>query len=208
MATISPLKSTNLRFNLNIIGSQDPPSVRLLMNFSEDYSVVLEGEVIEGVATVKVPHMPFLESIKASSLPAKLEVIVDGQFFVPWQDNLEIKKEVKVESVALEDQTTNDEKASVSVNAIYEAEEEYEEPKQPDEEIPKKKVPNESKEMELDKDDKPEDIKKEEVKEERPIQVEEKKEPKVEKKKHKDYSSLTLDQFLSSNISAEEFFGD
>jgi hypothetical protein len=195
MATISPLKSTNLRFNLNILGSQEQPSVRLMMNFSEDYSVALEGSVLEGVATVKVPHMPFLESINATSIPAKLEVVVDGQFFVPWQDNLEIKKEVKVESVALEDQTTKEEKTSVSVNAIYEeadSEEEMEEASCPSDDEDKE---------ESETEEEPEEEKKEET-------VEKKVEPKIEKKKHKDYSNLTLDQFLNSAVSAQEFFGD
>jgi hypothetical protein len=166
-----------------------------MMNFSEDYSVALEGSVLEGVATVKVPHMPFLESINATSIPAKLEVVVDGQFFVPWQDNLEIKKEVKVESVALEDQTTKEEKTSVSVNAIYEeadSEEEMEEASCPSDDEDKE---------ESETEEEPEEEKKEET-------VEKKVEPKIEKKKHKDYSNLTLDQFLNSAVSAQEFFGD
>lgn len=206
MATISPLKSTNLRFNLNILGSQEQPSVRLMMNFSEDYSVALEGSVLEGVATVKVPHMPFLESINASSIPAKLEVVVDGQFFVPWQDNLEIKKEVKVESVALDDQEYKEEKASVSVNAIYE-EEDSEDSEGEEEELDEASCPSDNEEKEETETEKePEEEKKEETVEPEPVKEEKSK--KVEKKKHKDYSSLTLDQFLNSAVSAQEFFGD
>lgn len=206
MATISPLKSTNLRFNLNILGSQEQPSVRLMMNFSEDYSVALEGSVLEGVATVKVPHMPFLESINASSIPAKLEVVVDGQFFVPWQDNLEIKKEVKIESVVLDDQEYKEEKTSVSVNAIYE-EEEPEDSEGEEEELDEASCPSDDEEKEEAKTEKePEEEKKEETVEPEPVKEEKSK--KVEKKKHKDYSSLTLDQFLNSAVSAQEFFGD
>lgn len=119
MTNISLSKETELNFKLNVEGAKEVPTVRFLMNFSENYSVMIEGSAANNVATVKIPKMPFLSYAKLESVPAILEVIVDGQYFMPWADNLGIKKEVKVEAVTTIDEPLQ-EKTDVSAALVTE----------------------------------------------------------------------------------------
>lgn len=104
MAKISLSKPTELNFQVNVEGALEVPTVRFLMNFSENYTVMIPGTVANRIATIKVPRMPFLEGTGITSVPAKVELIVDGRYFLTWSDNIEITKDLKVETVMIDEE--------------------------------------------------------------------------------------------------------
>lgn len=193
MANISLSKETELNFKLNVEGAKEVPTVRFLMNFSEDYSVMISGTAANNVATVKVPKMPFLESSNIESVPAKLEVIVDGQYFMPWADNLGIKKEVKVEAVADTEEPLQ-EKTDVNATLIQ------------GETVLEEDVSEDSvDEVDLTKDETFSEEK--ELDEIVPI-------PKVatisvkREKKRQRIDDISLEEFLNSTMTSDDLFGD
>lgn len=182
MANISLSKETELNFKLNVEGAKEVPSVRFIMNFSEDYSVLISGTAANNIATVKIPKMPFLMESNVESIPAKLEVIVDGQYFMPWTDDLKIKKDVKVEAIVDKEESLR-EKTDIAVQLIE------------SETIPSQEEIEETVEEEY-------------IEEINNEVIEEKENILTKEKRHLKIDSLTLEEFLSSTMTSDDLFGE
>jgi len=208
MTNISLSKPTELNFRLNVEGAKEVPKVRFLMTFSEDYSVMIEGTAANNIATVKIPRMSFLEGSGIESVPSKLEVIVDGQYFMPWADNLNVKKEVKVEAVTNE-QEAIEEKADVSAalvvnEEIVDEKEIVEEQEKPIVEI-KKSVPPEPPSFDDLKEEKEDETVEEDEIEEKKIET---KTAPIKEKKHFKIDEVSLEEFLNSTMTSDDLFGE
>ena len=193
MANISLSKETELNFKLNVEGAKEIPTVRFLMKFSEEYSVMISGTAANNIATVKIPKMPFLSEAKLESVPAKLEVIVDGQYFMPWADNLGIKKEVKVEAVTTTEEPLQ-EKADVSAALVTEqiiSEEET--PLEVQEEVTIQEEPDFTNDETFEED----------FDEVIPIPVVREAKP----KKHMKIDNISLEEFLNGTMTSDDLFG-
>jgi hypothetical protein len=91
------------------------------MPLDENLNLSILGEVHDNSIQVSIPKLrPFYESLKSGA--AKLEVIVDGNVFTPWFDQIEFKEERKV---VVESVVENEEKpAKVQIGATLVAEQE------------------------------------------------------------------------------------
>lgn len=114
---ISLTRKTELKFKLNISGAREVPKVRLCLSF-EKYSILLPGTIMEGVATVKVPDLSFIKNEGFIMVAAKLEVVVNGQYRIPWRDNLNIAQEVEASASVIEQIPLEKDKTEVEVTAI------------------------------------------------------------------------------------------
>ena len=63
-------------------------------------SFSLPGIIQEGTAVIKFPELSFIQEKfpDLEYVPARLEVFIENQFFIPWEDELEIKKEIRVKA--------------------------------------------------------------------------------------------------------------
>lgn len=95
MINIDPKKSTILEFSVSVEGSTDSPKPRLVIPISKNgVSLIFEGEINDNKVQIDVSDLLKLTDSKQFS--GKLEVIVEGNIFVPWEDELVIKKDPKV----------------------------------------------------------------------------------------------------------------
>ena len=97
---ISLLKESTLKVELDIQGTTETPQVRLNMGLGEGMSFSLPGIIQEGTAVIKFPELSFIQEKfpDLEYVPARLEVFIENQFFIPWEDELEIKKEIRVKA--------------------------------------------------------------------------------------------------------------
>jgi len=120
---ISLNKDNELKFKLNIEGAKQKPNVRFLLNISDNLSIMTNGILEEGgIAKVIIPKMPFINKA-SSSLNGKVEVIVDGQHFVPWEGSLHVKEDLKVEATEVNVENKIDEN-KIKVSAVHNEDEE------------------------------------------------------------------------------------
>lgn len=93
---ISLGKETHLKFQVAIEGTAQQPEARLSLSFP-DYTLSFPAELKEkNTVHVTIPKLPFLENTSIEEVSAALEIVVENQYFVPWEDMLGVKKEVKV----------------------------------------------------------------------------------------------------------------
>jgi len=115
MMNIKADKEFNLSFKVNVEGSNEKPDVRFAFVMPNGVNISFPGQY-NGNDMVEV-SLPSLESLglfnETSSINAKLEVIVENNYFVPWNDTIGIRHPVRVsaESVEYDKQETLDETA-------------------------------------------------------------------------------------------------
>lgn len=110
-------KSTKLEFKLNVVGSTDVPTVRLVLPNSESLSTVITATVEGDSAKIIVPPLKdFGKSFKISD-KAVLEVIVDNCYFIPWTKSIEVAESVTV-SAALVKEEAQDQVITVDATII------------------------------------------------------------------------------------------
>lgn len=116
MITIDPDKSKVLEFKINISGNASQPSARLVMPLGENLNLSILGEVHNGAIQVTVPKLRhFYEGLKAGS--AQLEIIVDGNVFTPWIDQVEFKETLKVVAEVVSEKEIEQTTSKVQVGA-------------------------------------------------------------------------------------------
>lgn len=119
-------KPFDLVFQLDIRGADETPKSRLVIETTSGINVSFPGSFDPSTEKVKVsiPKLEVLEDLLESErFNAELEVIVDGSYFTPWKDQVEIKKPVRVsaESVEFESETIKESTAEVknSPKVVY-----------------------------------------------------------------------------------------
>jgi hypothetical protein len=92
MIQINRNKPTILNFSLEVHGSNQPPTARLVIPISETLAIVVNGDVDKSVITVEVPPIAEYYKLDESVIKnSKLEVIIDESLFIPWSGELGIK---------------------------------------------------------------------------------------------------------------------
>jgi hypothetical protein len=116
MITIDPDKSKVLEFKINISGNASQPSARLVMPLGENLNLSILGEVHNSAIQVTVPKLRhFYEGLKSGSI--QLEIIVDGNVFIPWIDQVEFKETLKVVAEVVSEKDIIQSNKSVQVGA-------------------------------------------------------------------------------------------
>jgi hypothetical protein len=132
MITINPNKQKTLTFKVDITGSKEVPVARLVFLSTQELSVMFNAMIKDNLIIVDLkPLKPYLGLGLTGD--AKLELIIDGYYFTPWNGKIEFKEEPEVANVTLEE--TEVEKPSISVV-------------EEDDIILEKKKPNDNKELE------------------------------------------------------------
>lgn len=82
---LNPAKPSELEFDVSVQGTDDgaPPIVRFVMSLDAAYDCVFPCHKMDGVKWQA--KLPALTDTKLSTVPFKIEVIVDGYFFEPAQ---------------------------------------------------------------------------------------------------------------------------
>jgi len=91
-------KVTELEFKLNLEGNTGEPEVALIAELGS-YKMSFPGKIQEDTATVNIPALKDILKSIPESTNLRLEVMVDGAFFVPWEESATFKKSVTVEAV-------------------------------------------------------------------------------------------------------------
>jgi hypothetical protein len=97
---INPDESTELKFQVNVVGSSDIPNPRLIIPISENgISLIFEGKLDDHEVTVDISEL--LSLTDSVNFDGKLEVIVGENIFVPWEDEITIEQPMKVVATSL-----------------------------------------------------------------------------------------------------------
>lgn len=233
MIDLKTNKKSELTFKLNVEGSpQEAPKARLVIELQNHSYMAIEGEVFKDKVTVEIPP---LKSLREEFLPEKtkcyLEVIIGENYFIPWQNEFNLKEPISVKAEAtetegLKEHEENPTKVSISIDSVTEEVEETPIEEEPNENLKdlmhKQNIdtPEEDKAslekaeegiqevLEEDQDEiqKEEDVipttnKEEEVK--KNLEVEN--ETVVDDKKIEPKEKYTYNEFLETKISAREY---
>ncbi len=95
--TISPKESTILKFKIDVSGSARVPIPRLIIPINErGVHLVFEGIMNNGQVEVDVQEL--LELTNSKEFSGKLEVIIEDQIFVPWEETIIIEESLEVKA--------------------------------------------------------------------------------------------------------------
>ena len=92
-----------LEFNVDIQGyantsTTNPPQVRLFLE-QKNIGFCMSAKKDDKTYSVVIPEMKNV--IEAGVCDARMEVIIDNKFFVPWESQIEFDREVKVEAAPI-----------------------------------------------------------------------------------------------------------
>ena len=92
-----------LEFNVDIQGyantsTTNPPQVRLFLE-QKNIGFCMSAKKDNKTYSVVIPEMKNV--IEAGVCDARMEVIIDNKFFVPWESQIEFDREVKVEAAPI-----------------------------------------------------------------------------------------------------------
>jgi hypothetical protein len=87
---------TNLSFSLDIENNQEEPKLRFVLNFDDDSALMFPATRNGDKAEVTVPKLNEIMRKVPDNCKAELEAIVDGTFFIPWEDDVQFKNVVAV----------------------------------------------------------------------------------------------------------------
>ena len=131
-----------LEFNVDIQGyantsTTNPPQVRLFLE-QKNIGFCMSAKKDNKTYSVVIPEMKNV--IEAGVCDARMEVIIDNKFFVPWESQIEFDREVKVEAAPIIRETPQPD-VSVQVKPVIkeESEPEPEKPAVKEELVPKPK---------------------------------------------------------------------
>jgi len=96
---IDKKSNTKLKFEVDVSGSEETPEPRLIIPISETVSLMFQGEINKDEVEVDVSDL--LELTNSKEFKGRLEVVVEGEIFTPWEDSIIIKesKQVKAKSI-------------------------------------------------------------------------------------------------------------
>ena len=105
MINVRADREFDLNFKVNIKGSEEKPNVRFVFEMTQGVNVSFPGVYNKEQQTAEV-SLPTLRSMglfeRENSVNAKLEVIVEGNYFVPWKDIVTIHKPIEISAEAYE----------------------------------------------------------------------------------------------------------
>ena len=92
-----------LEFNVDIQGyantsTTNPPQVRLFLE-QKNIGFCMSAKKDDKTYSVVIPEMKNV--IEAGVCDARMEVIIDNKYFVPWESQIEFDREVKVEAAPI-----------------------------------------------------------------------------------------------------------
>ena len=92
-----------LEFNVDIQGyantsTTNPPQVRLFLE-QKNIGFCMSAKKDNKTYSVVIPEMKNV--IEAGVCDARMEVIIDNKYFVPWESKIEFDREVKVEAAPI-----------------------------------------------------------------------------------------------------------
>ena len=92
-----------LEFNVDIQGyantsTTNPPQVRLFLE-QKNIGFCMSAKKNNKTYSVVIPEMKNI--IKSGICEARMEVIIDNKYFVPWESQIEFDREVKVEAAPI-----------------------------------------------------------------------------------------------------------
>ena len=97
MIEINPNEGTILKFEVDVSGSDETPKPRLVIPISDQgVSLTFEGVINDGKVEVNIQEL--LKLTDSKEFQGKLEVIVEDSIFVPWEENIVIKRPTKVKA--------------------------------------------------------------------------------------------------------------
>lgn len=97
MIEINPNDGTILKFQVDVSGSDETPKPRLVIPISEKgVSLVFEGVMNDGEVEVNIQEL--LKLTDSKEFQGKLEVVVEDSIFVPWEENIVIKRPTQVKA--------------------------------------------------------------------------------------------------------------
>lgn len=155
-------KETHIDFKLNIEGNTSTPICRFVLKLNSETSLTLLTTVSTGMISLSVPPLKELLQNVASSVDAYLEVIVDNNYYIPWNGNITIIEDVNIE---VEPISSTIPRETIEISAILSKMEKTEVEEQ--KEVLKEEVESETKEVEK-KIEETEEVK--EVKEVKPVE--------------------------------------
>lgn len=92
-------KESELSFEINVEGSKEPPKARLIFEVDSNMELALKGKIQEGNVKVSVPSlMDLKEKLSGENVKGYLEVIVDNNYFVPWEEHFSLKAPITVQA--------------------------------------------------------------------------------------------------------------
>ncbi len=114
-------KESELSFDINIEGSEETPKARLILEMDNSMELAITGTVSKGSVKVKVPSlMDLKEKLKGENVKGYLEVIVDSNYFVPWDEYFNLKHPVTVQAESTKVKKQKEIKITVGKNKIEE----------------------------------------------------------------------------------------
>jgi hypothetical protein len=94
---INPNESTIITFEVEVDGSETTPTPRLVVPISESgVSIMFEGQINGDKVEVDIADL--LEMTNSTEFQCKLEVVVEDSIFVPWEENIVIKRPTQVKA--------------------------------------------------------------------------------------------------------------
>lgn len=124
-------RESELSFTLNIEGSTSPPRSRLVLKMNDDFELALKGKVEGDKVYVDIPILTtFKESFSGKVIQAYLEVVVDENYFIPWEDNFYLEQPLIVQVEQSEEGIIKEEKKTkISISIDNFKEKRVEEPR-------------------------------------------------------------------------------
>lgn len=117
MIEILMTKAVDLTFKLNIEGTQSLPKVRLVIE-KPDINIMFPGTVSGDSTKVVIPELRKFGSVFSEGrYQAYLEVLIEDNRFVPWEDVINLSYPVAVKA-AMEDISQNEEDTSTNEPVI------------------------------------------------------------------------------------------
>jgi Tfp pilus assembly protein PilZ len=96
-------KVNTLQFKLNIQGNKEKPDVRFIITDKENINLFFPGVILNDVISVTIPTLKFLLKDFELTGDVYLEILVEGNYYVPWRDQFILSN-----SVVLSVETVNE----------------------------------------------------------------------------------------------------
>lgn len=102
MVEVHLKKRAELQFQLHIEGTEVPPTSKLRIPLKEG-ELVFPGVVSGDVVTIQIPSLaPYKEQLGGTSIQATLQVVLEENYFEPWQDTISIINPISVQAEAVQ----------------------------------------------------------------------------------------------------------
>lgn len=93
VAKIKLDESTKMEFGITITGASGIPETRLVIE-GDQFSISYPCDNINGTIEAEIGKLKNI--LKEGTYPIKLEVLIDNKIYVPFEDTIEVEKDVEV----------------------------------------------------------------------------------------------------------------